>query len=440
MAAGRKRIGLREVRALAEGEEIWDAAVIGFGARRQRSEAVAYIVMYRTREGRLRRFTIGRHGSPWTPETAREEAKRILGAVAEGGDPAADKRAARQAETVSELCDLYLTDAEAGRVLKRSGEAKRASTLATDRSRIDRHIRPLLGSMKVPAVTPQDVEAFMHDVAAGRTKQRVKLRKPHALSNVRGGKGAAARTVGLLGAIFTYAVKKRMRPDNPVTGTVRFKDGERKRRLSDAEYALLGKGLAAAAAIQPGRDDKPGKALVWPAAIAATRFLALTGWRSGEAMSLTWGMIDLPRRTANLPTTKTGRSLRPLASAACDVLRAMGPGAPDALVFPASRGKGAMAGFPSLFARITKAGGLPADVTPHVLRHSFASLGNDLGMTEATIGALLGHKGSGMTRGYIHPGDLVFPAADRIASATLRKMEGMAAAEVVAGPGVEGAA
>lgn len=77
MASARKRIGLREVRALAEGEELWDATVVGFGARRQRSEAVAYVVMYRTREGRLRRFTIGRHGSPWTPETAREEAKQL---------------------------------------------------------------------------------------------------------------------------------------------------------------------------------------------------------------------------------------------------------------------------------------------------------------------------------------------------------------------------
>lgn len=435
MAAERKRIGLREVRALSEGGEIWDAAVVGFGARRQRSEAIAYVVMYRTREGRLRRYTIGRHGSPWTPETARDEARRILGAVAEGNDPATDKRAARQAATVSELCDLYLADADAGRLLTRRGAAKRASTLATDRSRIDRHIRPLLGSMKVPTVTRQDVEGFMHAVAEGRTRQRVKLGKPRAVSIVRGGKGAASRTVGLLGALFTYAVKKGMRSDNPVTGTVRYADGRRERRLSDEDYAALGKGLAAAAVIQPGGEGKPGKALVWPAAIAVTRFLALTGWRSGEALGLTWGMIDLTRRTATLPMSKTGHSIRPLAVAACDVLRTMGPGDAGALVFPPSRGKGSMSGFPSLFARIGKAGGLAGDVTPHVLRHSFASLGNDLWLTEATIGALVGHKGGGVTRGYIHAGDAVFPAADRIAGATLRKMEGESAAAVVSGPG-----
>jgi site-specific recombinase XerD len=336
---------------------------------------------------------------------------------------------------VAELCTLYLADAEAGRLLTRRGASKRASTLLTDRSRIDGHIRPLLVTMKVPAVTRQDVEGFMRDVTEGRTRQRVKLGKPRAVSIVRGGKGAAARTVGLLGALFTYAVRKGMRPLNPVTGTVRYADGRRDRRLTDADYAALGKGLAAAAVIQPGSNDKPGKALVWPAAIAVTRFLALTGWRSGEALGLTWGMVDLTRRTATLPMSKTGHSIRPLATAACDVLRGLDRGDADALVFPASRGDGPMSGFPSLFARIGKAGGLATDVTPHALRHSFASLGNDLGLTEATIGVLVGHKGGCVTRGSIHTGDAVFPAADLIAGATLLKMGDEVLASVVSDPG-----
>jgi hypothetical protein len=80
MAGERRKIGLREVRALKLDSEIWDGAVTGFGARRQRGAAVAYVLMYRTRAGRLRRFTIGRHGAPWTPDTAREEARRLLSA------------------------------------------------------------------------------------------------------------------------------------------------------------------------------------------------------------------------------------------------------------------------------------------------------------------------------------------------------------------------
>src|SRR5438093_590426 len=142
--ADRKRIGLREVRALGPDAEIWDAAVPGFGARRQKGTAVSYVLMYRTREGRQRRFTIGRHGAPWTPDTAREEARRLLGDIVRGADPAAVKCETRHAMTVAELCDAYLADAAVGRLLTRRGQSKKASTLAIDRGRIDRHFKPLL--------------------------------------------------------------------------------------------------------------------------------------------------------------------------------------------------------------------------------------------------------------------------------------------------------
>ena len=59
----KKRIGLREVRALKSGETIWDAAVTGFHARRQQGVAVTYSVFYRTKEGRQRWQKIGRHGA-----------------------------------------------------------------------------------------------------------------------------------------------------------------------------------------------------------------------------------------------------------------------------------------------------------------------------------------------------------------------------------------
>jgi site-specific recombinase XerD len=43
-----------------------------------------------------------------------------------------------------------------------------------------------------------------------------------------------------------------------------------------------------------------------------------------------------------------------------------------------------------------------ADITPHVLRHSFASVANDLGFTESTIAALIGHALDSVTSKYIH--------------------------------------
>jgi hypothetical protein len=238
-----RRIGMRDIAALRPGQVIWDGDVSGFGVRRQ-VEAVSYVLIYRNADGRQRWHTIGRHGSPWTPDTARREAKRVLGSVAGGLDPAALKRTKRNAKTVAELCDLYLADAEAGRILTRRKVAKRASTLYADRGRIERHIKPLLGALSVPSVTRADVEAFMHDVAEGKTAMRRKMKKGPGIIDVRGGKGAASRTVGLLGSIFSYAIRHGLRTDNPAR-IERFADGRRKRRLTDDEYQMLGAGLRA---------------------------------------------------------------------------------------------------------------------------------------------------------------------------------------------------
>ena len=418
--AERKRIGLREVRALEPGQTVWDSAVPGFGARRQKSDAVAYVVLYRTAEGRQRFQTIGRHGAPWTPDTARTEALRILTeARVNKTDPAADKKAKRAAETVNDLLDAYWKAAEAGTLMTRRRKAKAASTLLSDRGRIDGHIRPILGTMKVASVTPRDVESLMAAIIEGRTAKREPTGRKRGLSNVRGGRGVATRTVGLLGGIFTYAVKQGMRADNPVTGVTRPADGTRERRLSDDEYRALGNGLDAA------------DGTIWPAAVAVTRFLVLTGWRSGEALGLRWSDLDLARRTARLPDTKTGISVRPLPLAAVDIIR--GQGKAGDLVFPATRGDGPMTGYRSMWDRITKLGNLPADVTPHVLRHSFASLAGDLGYSESTIATLIGHKGHSITSRYIHAADAVLLAAvDAVANETTTRMgDAPGSAEVI---------
>jgi hypothetical protein len=119
------------------------------------------MVKYRTPDGRQRWATIGRHGSPWTPDLARAEARRILADVAKGGDPAQAKKEARTAATVSELCDLYLEGCQAGRILTRRQTTKKQSTLAGDKARIERHIRPLLGSLKIAAVLELTLNGFV---------------------------------------------------------------------------------------------------------------------------------------------------------------------------------------------------------------------------------------------------------------------------------------
>ena len=189
MATAASKISLTDVRELPPNRELFDGgkgAVAGFGIRRQRSTAVAYILLFRTAEGRSCRFTIGRHGAPWTPETARAKAKAILAEAAGGADPAAAKQELRDAPTVKELCERYMAAAKAGRLTTRRGGSKKASTLDSDTSRINSHILPLLGNKKAMGVTTADLEAFMHDVADGKTHRREKLDKPRAFRNFRG--------------------------------------------------------------------------------------------------------------------------------------------------------------------------------------------------------------------------------------------------------------
>lgn len=144
--------------------------------------------------------------------------------------------------------------------------------------------------------------------------------------------------------------------------------------------------------------------------------------------------MDLARSTALLGDTKTGRSLRPLSRGACDVLGAIKTESHDTsgFIFAATRGLGPLAGFRRLWLKIAKLGGLPADVTPHVLRHSFASLAADLGYSEPTIAALVGHKGRTITSRYVHAADAVLiAAADAVANRALELMNNGPDAQVI---------
>jgi hypothetical protein len=269
---------IKSVEKLSLNSVEWDegkGSVSGFGIRRRTGKTVVYVLKYRTLDGRQRWHTIGRHGAPWTPDIARNEALRLLGEVVKGDDPAGHKQKRRRAATVTDLCDAYLEAAKAGRILTRGLEAKKASTLATDEGRIKRHIKPLLGRLKVASVTDHDIERFRDDVAEGATQARVKTGK-HGLARVTGGKGTATRTMGLLGAIFSFAVQRKLRGDNPVRGVKRHKDGQRNLRLSESEYAALGEAL------------RTMRETAWPVAVGATEFLALTGWRRGEMLALKW--------------------------------------------------------------------------------------------------------------------------------------------------------
>lgn len=217
-----------------------------------------------------------------------------------GADPQAERKRLRGELTVAQLCDLYLEEGASG---------KKASTLKTDRYRIDSHIKPLLGRKTVSSVTQGDVERFMRDVAAGKTAVKRERVGPRAYTQPRGGKGTASRTVGLLGGIFAFAVRHKLRPDNPVHGVTRYKDGRSERFLSAQELARLGEAVEAAEA--EGRSAT---------GLAVIRLLVTTGARKGEIEALRWDEVDFERSALRLRDSKTGAKVVPIGTPALALL------------------------------------------------------------------------------------------------------------------------
>jgi integrase len=268
----RVKIGHRELAAQPPGPFIlWDSDAKGLCARRQFSDIITYSVIYRTRDGRQRWLKLGHHGD-WTPTQARAKAHHIRFAADNGEDPAAEKHALRSGATMSELMDDYVADMDAHKL-----NGKAASTKRADKSRVEKHLKPKLGKIRVTAITQFQIENFMNECS----------------------QGSAKRLIQLLGAIFSFAIKKGLRSDNPCKGIVKPKDVRKTRRLSEVEYSQLQKAIDGV--------SNPMFANVFLT-------LALTGWRSGEVKNLRWAELDLPRQIATLNETKSGRSIRPLSA------------------------------------------------------------------------------------------------------------------------------
>ena len=402
----RGTISKRAVDALEPGDKdryLWDSELAGFGLKVTPAGNRVYLVQYRVggRRGRTRRVTIGRHGtpgpdgSPWTPDRARKRAKALLGAVADNRDPAAERGVGPDV-TIQELCDLYLEEGCA---------TKKASTKATDRSNIERHIKPLLGRRQVRELQREHVERFLRDVAEGKSRADMASKKKRGRVRVRGGKGTASRSVAVLSAILSFAVQRRVRPDNPARGVRLYQGRKRERFLSDNEFARLGQALEAAEAA--GENSS---------ALAAIRLLMFTGARKSEILTLKWEFIDWQRSCLRLPDSKTGAKVVPLGRPAMELLAALPKVGENPYVLPGA-GAGHFVGLQKAWAVIRKRAELE-DVRLHDLRHSFASVAIAGGSSLYLAGKVLGHKQSRTTEIYAHLDDDPLRAvADRTATA-----------------------
>jgi len=376
-------INLSVVKAMQPGSREWDkgtGAVSGFHARRQKGDAITYMLKYHV-GGRARWHTIGRHGAPWTPDTARNEARRLLGFVAAGGDPAGVKAAVKATPTLADL---------AARFLAEHAEAKRkASTAKEYRRLLDHVILPALGKRKAADVIRADVARFHHS------------RRDTPIE--------ANRALALLSTVFNWAERVGERPDgsNPCRHVERFPQRPRERFLSAGELARLGEALAA----------WPGS----PYAGAAIKLLVFTGARLGEILGLEWDWVALERGEARLPDSKTGAKTLHLPPPALEVLAGLPRLEGVPYVLGAKRGTTFVE---EPWRRLRAAAGLD-DVRLHDLRHSFASIAVAGGMGLPIIGKMLGHTQASTTQRYAHlASDPVKAAAATVAGTIAAAMQG----------------
>lgn len=387
---------------------LWDSELKGFGVRIKPSGTRSFIIQYRNLERRTRRCVIGQHGV-LTVEQARGHAKKKLASVIDGADPSAERHAIRQGWTISAICDWYLTEAEAGRLIGRNRRPIKPSTISGDRSRIDLHIKPLIGHRVVSQLKLADIERLQGDIAAGRT---AKARKVGRGGRTAGGIGVASRSISTLRSLLNHARRLGLIEVSPAAGVRIMASQKLKRHLNAGEIRHLGKVMT--------QMESEGE---HPTALAAIRVMLLTGFRRMEVLAMRKEWVQPDDNLVRFPDTKSGPQMRVAGDDAMTVLEKQALRSHSPFVFPADWGDGHFIGVVRVLDRVCARAGLE-EITPHTLRHSFASFAASLGFSELTISGLLGHAPRGITQRYVHLDTALVIAADQVAAEIARLLAG----------------
>lgn len=367
----------------------WDSEVHGFGVRVWPSGQLTYLLKYRVgggRSGRIRKPTIGTHGKI-TVDEARAVARRWLADVIRGGDPSAARKDYRQAPTMAELADRYMSE--------HAIPKKKPRSVYEDRRLLARHILPRLGTRKVLEITRETVANLHRDLAS------------HPYD--------ANHCVALLSKMMNLAEMWGLRSDgaNPCRHIERYKERRRERFLSTDELTRLAGILADVE--REGREQ--------PSVVPALRLLLFTGARLMEVLTLRWEYVDFENRCARLPDSKTGAKTVMLPAPALDVLAKLARD-PSGWVLPGSRPGIRLVNLQQAWTRIRKRASLPA-VRMHDFRHTFASIAAGQGEGLLIIGKMLGHTQAATTQRYAHlVAAPVQRASDRVAATLAAIMDG----------------
>lgn len=264
-------------------EYLWDAELKGFGCMKTDKGTRSYLVQYRIggRGEPTRRVSIGKHGSPWTPDTARDRAKELLQQIWSKVDPfEAERKAREEAKAEAErqakaqaaleklafssVADSYIDTAK--KSLKRWKEQE---------GLIDRDLRPFFADTPLTDISPDDINDRLAEIAERSNS-------------------AARKSYFALRSIYSHAQKKHRKllptsalpfdeVEKPETG------GKRDRHLDRREQRLMW---------------EASKVLGWPFG-PIYQLLLLTGLRLREVAHGHWSEIDLEEKSWLIPGDRT---------------------------------------------------------------------------------------------------------------------------------------
>jgi len=375
-----------QLEAVERDSYLWDDKTTGFGLKVTPKGRKVFIVQYRQggRAGRTRRVTIGLFKAPsmtgrcLTVDQARKQAEKILGALAQGEDPAEQKSIERKKGKFGDhLAEWFEREVRA---------SKKPTTIDSYERVIRLYVPKRLKGRKTDSISKHDIRALRDGMKTNSY--------------------GANKTLAVLSAFFNWCEGEDIRPNNsnPCKGISKYKEKSHKRFLSPDEQVKLAEALSASEVSK----------FYNPYAVAAIRLLAFTGARKSEILTLRWDWVDFENKRLNLPDSKTGEKSIYLNAPALEVLSNLPRQQDNPYVIVGSKEGQRLINIQKPWSRIRNDAGMP-DLRLHDLRHTFASIAVMGGMSLPMVGALLGHKHARTTQRYAHlAGNPMIAAAESV--------------------------